>query len=164
VESGTLHLLNCRLLRAPPSGMGVLIRGARRLAAGNDLRPYRPLIALSPGVHAYLRNSLVLGNAATGVGLRGGEAETIRIEAENCLWVVHRGFAWNRQQSGTVELRVARSVFATSTLFDLESVAQAGWRRIGRIAFSTAARGRCWASPGMTARRGRLAWTGGRRM
>ena len=126
VESGTLHLLNCRLLRAPPSGMGVLLRGARRLASGNDLRPYRPLIALSPGVHAYLRNSLVLGNAATGVGLRGGEAETIRIEAENCLWVVHRGFAWNRQQSGTVELRVARSVFATSTLFDLESVAQGG--------------------------------------
>ncbi len=118
-ENAPLHLLNCRILRSVHQGQNVLVYGRLRLSATNDSQRYRALLGFQHGSIGYLRNCVVAGTVASGIEMRASAELPTRVEIDNSLFVVDRGFYLNPEAETGVRLSAARSVFVTSALLDL---------------------------------------------
>jgi hypothetical protein len=121
VEKAPLHLLNCRVLRSGHQGQDVLVRGRLRPTTGaGKPPPYRALLVFQHGSSGHARNCLVVGTPATGFALQASASEPTRVETDNSLFVIDRGFYLNGEVETGVTLSSRNSVYLTTLLLDLD--------------------------------------------
>jgi hypothetical protein len=122
-EGIPVTLVHCRLVRLRATGDDVLVRAGRRVDPDQPLLIHKPLLALRPGSSADLRHCVFAGLGATGVGVRGNGSEPIRVECDQCLFAIHRGFALRLESGSRVRLECRNSALATAAMIDLEDAA-----------------------------------------
>jgi hypothetical protein len=124
VEKAPLHLLNCRVIRSGHQGQDVLVHGRLRPPTSSSKPPpYRALLAFQHGSVGHVRNCLVVGTPATAFELRASALEPTRIETDNSLFVIDRGFHLNREVETGVTLRSRNSLYFTTVMLDIDQAA-----------------------------------------
>jgi hypothetical protein len=119
-EGAPISLLNCRVLRAQSQGETMLLRAGKLVPSDDGARTHRPLIVLSAGSSALLRNCLVLARQGSGVGIWGAPKGPIKVQTENCLFIIHRAYTLRPDAGSEAEFRTSNSVIVTRNLLDLD--------------------------------------------